>query len=254
MAIVPDSNPVSPSPITAQSPTARRLASATTAAFALLALAAGPALGQDEDVRVRNGGIHVEGWTGQVDARAAENGMSVDDTRFAAEGDGFRITTGPGTTYWNPANMATGSYTVRATFHEPEYMSLNSHPHPYGVVIGGNDMGTDGQSYLYCSAYGNGTFIVRGFGPQPFQLNGPRPQEHPAVSRARGEGSPVTQEIAVTVSDDAVACAINGEVVATYDRDQVVGEGLLTSTDGVWGLRVGHNADVVVTDAGVTQP
>ena len=42
-------------------------------------------------------------------------------------------------------------------------MNANSHPHPYGIVIGGNDLGTPQQSYLYCSAYGNGTFIVRGF-------------------------------------------------------------------------------------------
>ena len=51
-------------------------------------------------------------------------------------------------------------------------MNLNNHPHPYGIFIAGNDMGTDRQSYLYCAAYGDGTFIVRGFGPAPFQLNG----------------------------------------------------------------------------------
>ena len=44
-------------------------------------------------------------------------------------------------------------------------MSLNSHPHPYGIMIAGNGLGTDQQSYLYCAAYGNGNFIVRGFGP-----------------------------------------------------------------------------------------
>jgi hypothetical protein len=32
-------------------------------------------------------------------------------------------------------------------------------------MIGGNDLGTPQQSYLYCAAYGNGNFIVRGFGP-----------------------------------------------------------------------------------------
>ena len=51
-------------------------------------------------------------------------------------------------------------------------MGLNDHPHPYGVFIGGNDLGTDNQRYLYCAAYGNGNFIVRGFGPAAFQMNG----------------------------------------------------------------------------------
>jgi hypothetical protein len=41
-----------------------------------------------------------------------------------------------------------------------------------GIVIGGNRSGHDQQSLLYCAAYGNGTFIVRGFGPAPFQMNG----------------------------------------------------------------------------------
>jgi hypothetical protein len=33
-------------------------------------------------------------------------------------------------------------------------------------------MGSAGESYLYCAAYGNGRFIVRGFGPGAFQMNG----------------------------------------------------------------------------------
>jgi hypothetical protein len=56
--------------------------------------------------------------------------------------------------------------TVRATFNEPKYMNLNSHPHPYGVFIGGNDVGTPSQTELYCAASGNGKSIVRGFGAQ----------------------------------------------------------------------------------------
>jgi hypothetical protein len=43
---------------------------------------------------------------------------------------------------------------------------------PYGIVIAGTDMGTAQQSYLCCAAYGNGNFIVPGFGPEPFQANG----------------------------------------------------------------------------------
>ena len=74
--------------------------------------------------------------------------------------------TGPAVTYWNPANTASGNYTVKATFTEPKYMNLNDHPHPYGIVIAGNDLGTPQQSYLYCAANGNGSFIVRGFGPR----------------------------------------------------------------------------------------
>ena len=60
--------------------------------------------------------------------------------------------------------MASRDFTVKATFNEPKYMNLNSHLHPYGVFIGGNDMGTPSQTELCCAASGNEKFIVRGFG------------------------------------------------------------------------------------------
>lgn len=208
---------------------------------------------QDANRTVAGGGILVPGWQGVVDARAAAAGESVNDAKLFKEGDALHVTTGPAITYWNPANLATGEYTVRATFHEPKYMSLNNHPHPYGIVIAGSNMGTERQSYLYCAAYGNGRFIVRGFGPEPFQLNG-RPQEHPAVNKAAGPGEPVTQEIAVSVRRDNVECAINGTVVASYPRAMVVADGKLKSTDGVYGIRFAHNTEGTVTGLRVTRP
>ena len=167
--------------------------------------------------------------------------------KFAAEGNGFHVTTGPAVTYWNPANVASGDYTVKATFTEPKYMNLNDHPHPYGIVIGGNKLGTDQQSYLYCAAYGNGNFIVRGFGPQPFQMNGGRGEANAAVHKAAGAGAPVTQEIAVSVKGDQVSCAINGTVVATYPKSDLVTSGKLASTDGVYGIRFAHNTEATVS-------
>ena len=130
----------------------------------------------------------VPGWTGKIDAKEETAGMTLNSAKFAKDGDALHVTTGPAVTYWNPANKAAGDYTVKATFKEPKYMNLNSHPHPYGMVIAGNDLGTDQQSYLYCAAYGNGNFIVRGFGPAPFQMNGPRGAADPAVNKAAGEG------------------------------------------------------------------
>ncbi|MFW6078185.1 MAG: hypothetical protein ACOC8B_01035 [Gemmatimonadota bacterium] len=226
-----------------------------TLAIAVLLLLAGPVdvRAQDADRSVADGGIQVAGWTGTIDSRAAESGQSLDDALLAAVGDALRVTTGPAVTYWNPDNTASGDYTVSATFTEPEYMSLNNHPHPYGIVIGGNDMGTERQSYLYCAAYGNGRFIVRGFGPEPFQLNGRRAEEHSAVNQAEGQGEPVTQEIAVTVRDGTVECAINGTVVANYDRSEVVTDGRLASTDGVYGIRFAHNTEAVVEDLTLTE-
>jgi hypothetical protein len=203
---------------------------------------------------VAGGGISVKGWTGKIDAREEQQGQALNNAKLAEEGGVLHVTTGPAVTYWNPANTATGDYTVKATFTEPKYMSLNNHPHPYGIVIAGNDLGTDQQSYLYCAAYGNGNFIVRGFGPEPFQMNGRRGEAHAAVNKAAGVGQPVTQEIAVSVKGETVECAINGTVVASYDKSALVAPGKLKSTDGVYGIRFAHNTEATVTGLTMTRP
>jgi len=200
----------------------------------------------DANRPVADGGISVDGWAGKIDSNAEKAGQTVKDAKFASEGGMLHVTTGPAVTYWNPANKATGNYTVTATFTEPTYMNLNTHPHPYGIVIAGSDMGTAQQSYLYCAAYGNGTFIVRGFGPEPFQMNDGG-AENPAVHKAAGVGQPVTQKIALSVKGDRVECAINGTVVASYAKSELVTAGKLKSTDGVYGIRFAHNTDATIT-------
>jgi hypothetical protein len=205
-----------------------------------------PAQDQTETSRsVAGGGISVPGWTGKIDVSEEKAGQTLNSAKLSQDGNALHVTTGPAVTYWNPANKAAGNYTVKATFTEPKYMNLNSHPHPYGIVIAGNDLGTAKQSYLYCAAYGNGNFIVRGFGPDPFQMNGRR-EANDAIHKAAGPGQPVTQEIALSVKGDRVECAINGTVVAGYAKATLVTAGKLTSTDGVYGLRFAHNTDVIV--------
>jgi hypothetical protein len=201
---------------------------------------------------VAGGGIAVPGWLGQIDANEAKNGAKLEHAKLVKEGDALHVTTGPALVYWHPSNTASGNYTVKATFKEPQYMNLNNHPHPYGIMIGGNDLGTDQQSYLYCAAYGTGNFIVRGFGPAPFQLNG-RGAPAPSVNKAAAKGEPVTQEIAVSVNGDKVECSVNGAVVGSYDKASVVGAGKLKSTDGAYGIRFGHNTEALVTGLTVTK-
>lgn len=230
-----------------------------TAALLFVASVAAPTLvsaqANDEDSRkIAGGGIKVAGWQGKIDAKEVQAGLTLNDASLVSEGGMLKVRTGPAVTYWNPANRATGDYTVKATFNEPQYMNVNNHPHPYGIVIGGNDLGTANESYLYCAAYGNGNFIVRGFGPAPFQLNGPRGEANPAVNKAAGKLQPVTQQIAVSVKDNTITCAINGTVVGTYNKSDVVTAGKLKSTDGVYGVRFGHNTDATVTGLTVTKP
>jgi len=203
--------------------------------------------------KITDGGVFVKGWVGKIDANEEKAGATLNSAKLAGDAKTLQITTGPAVTYWDPANTASGNYTVKATFTEPKFMNLNDHPHPSGIVIAGNDLGTPQQSYLYCAANGNGSFIVRGFGPEPFQVNGRRGEPNEAVHKAAAKGEPVTQEIAVSVKGDKVECAINGTVVGSYDKATLVTAGKLKSTDGVYGIRFAHNTEGTVTGLTVTK-
>jgi hypothetical protein len=220
---------------------------------ASLALVAGALLNAqgDPDRVIPGGGIFVQGWTGQIDAGSVRQGRKLADAKFAQEGAALHVTTGPATTYWNPANTASGDYTVKATFLEPHFMTLNSHPHSYGIFIGGHDVGTDKMTLVYCVAYGDGSALVRGFGPAVFTLRNASPSA--AVHKAAAVGQPVTQEIAWHVKDGRAECSINGTAVASYGQPQLVGAGRLVSLDGVYGIRFTHNVEAVITGFGMTK-
>lgn len=198
---------------------------------------------QDADRKVAGGGITAKGWQGRIDPQAAKKGMTINDSKFMEMGGGFHIQGGPAAVYWNPANVAKGDYTVKATFKEAKTRS--THPHPYGIFIGGSKLDTDNPSLLYCVAYGDGTFLVRGFSEGQV-VNVAKRAPHAAVHKTGEDGS-VAQDIAWTVKGDRVECSINGQVVAGFDKADVVGAGKLESTDGLYGIRSSHNVDVMVT-------
>ena len=222
-----------------------------------LAVVATAATAQDMSTKVTDGGIKIAGWMARVDASRENASLTEKDAKLEAMGSGMHVTTGPAITYYNPANMASGNYTVKATFTEPKFRGLNNHAHPYGIMIGGNDLGTPNASMLYCSAYGTGNFIVRGFAPGTengtFQLSGRRPTPHDAIKKAAGVGQTVTNEVAITVSADKVDCAVNGTVVGSYNKSDVVGAGKLKSTDGVYGIRFGHNTEAHIAGFTMTK-
>ena len=100
-----------------------------SAAAALAALLI-PALlhAQDESRSIASGGISVSGWQGKADAN--RQNQTVNDAKLSGAPDQLQVTTGPAVTYWNPADTASGDYTVtrhfhRAEVHEPQHPSAS---------------------------------------------------------------------------------------------------------------------------------
>ena len=84
-------------------------------------------------------------------------------------------------------------------------------------------------------------------------MNGRMGGSNAAVHKAAGPGKPVTQEIAMSVKGDKVSCSINGTEVASYPKSEVVMDGKLKSTDGVYGIRFAHNTEGTVSGLALTK-
>ncbi|CAN5885479.1 hypothetical protein BH18ACI5_BH18ACI5_19100 [soil metagenome] len=213
------------------------------ASVVAVALAACTVSAQDADRKVAGGGITAKGWQGKIDPGKQNEGKSINDSKFMEMGGGLHLQVGPAAVYWSPANTAKGDYMVKATFKETKVAS--DHPHPYGLFIGGSKLDTETPSFVYCVAYGNGDALVRGFSEgKVVQVSKRAPNA--AVHKAAADGG-VTQEIAWSVKGDKAECMVNGTVVASLPKADLVGPGKLESTDGIYGIRVSHNLDVLVT-------
>ena len=199
--------------------------------------------GQDADKKVAGGGITAKGWQGKVDP-GNKQGLTINDAKFAPEGGGFRVTTGAAGIYWNPSNVAKGDFTVKATFKEPK--QTYSHPHPFGLFIAGKNLDTDKPSYLYCVAQRSGDYLVRQFTDGTVS-NVVRRSPNAAINKTADTNAEVTQEVAWTVKGKKAECSVNGTVVHTIDLADPANTVKLDTTDGVYGIRVTHNSDVIVT-------
>jgi hypothetical protein len=210
---------------------------------AALSLAATSLSAQEADRSVKDGGIKVAGWKARIDRKAMTQGKTVNDSKFASDAGGYRVSVGPAGNFWNPANVAKGDYEIKTTIKELKMAA--SHPHSYGLFIGGNDLESDTETLMYCIAYGNGTYAVKTFHGAKVTTLVDR-EASPALHKADANGES-TNEIGWQVQGNKASCVINGTVVKTFDKSEVVTADKLTSLDGVYGIRASHNLELVIS-------
>lgn len=209
-----------------------------------LLLALAPALtAQDADRSVKDGGITVAGWKGRVDRRPLQQGKTINDSRFAAEGRGFRVSVGPAGIFYNPASTLTGDYEVMGTFKEHKMAA--QHPHSYGIFIGGQGLESESETLMYCIVYGTGTYAIKTFRGATVSTLA-NATAHPAIRRADANGE-ATNTVGWRVKGGQASCVVNNQVVKTLDKADFVAADKLSSTDGIWGIRASHNVELSVT-------
>ena len=174
-----------------------------------------------------------QGWKVRVDR--STNASDPDNTPnlvFQTMGKGLHVKGGPAGTFWNPANSATGNYTLKGTFNLQE---RSSHPNYYGLVFGGSNLDAANQAYAYFTIAQNGMFLVR-------QRQGENVtdvvsrQAHAAVRQPDASGKS-SNTLEVRVAGDTVSYVVNGTVVHSGPKGAL-------RTDGLTGVRVNHVLDV----------
>ena len=215
----------------------------TLAALAMLSVSATSLAAQansDPDKVVANGGVHVAGWTGRIDPRAATQGRKITDAVFASMGSGIHVTAGPAAVYWNSANSPTGNYRVKATFNQTK---ASTHPEGYGLFFAGHDLDSANQSYAYFLVRQDGKFLINHRADDNTVHKIVDWTENAAVKAIDASGKASnTLEINVDATD--VHFLVNGTEVHKIARSVLDSGGGHAGTTGIAGIRVNHNLDV----------
>jgi len=165
-------------------------------------------------------------------------------TKFVTKGSGFLATNPQAAVYWNPANTATGNYTLKGTF---TLVSTTGYREYFGLIFGGSDLDGAGQNYLYFMVEHDGSWLVkRRTGNSTAEVassEGPSS----AVKKAVGNGTS-TNALEVRVTPAKIDFVVNGTVVNSTPKT-----GPAAKTDGVYGIRINHNLEVQVDGFGLTK-
>src|SRR3954449_9714068 len=100
-----------------------------------------------------------KGWMVRADrSTSASDPDGAGAIKFMTMGAGFHAVNPQAAVYWNPANTATGSYTVKGTF---TLLKPSGHTNYYGIVFGGSNLEGPQQTYLYFLVAQDGSWLVK---------------------------------------------------------------------------------------------
>ena len=182
------------------------------------------------------------GWKLRVDrSTMASDPDGAGNIKFVTMGTGFHATNPQAAVYWNPANTASGNYSLKGTF---TLVRPSSHTNYYGLVFGGATLEGAGQNYIYFLVGQDGTYIIKHrAGNAAHDIV---KEANAAVKEPDGSGKS-TNALEVRVMADKIDYLVNGTTVHTTPKT-----GMTAKTDGVYGIRINHLLEVHVDGFGVT--
>jgi hypothetical protein len=197
----------------------------------LAALAAAPLLAQAP-----------AGWKERIDrSQSAQDPDGPGPVKFMAMGNAFHFTNPQAAVFWNPANTATGAYTVKGNF---TLLKPSNHTNYYGIVFGGADLDNANQNYLYFLVAQDGTWLIKHRAGDATTHDVAPKTANAAVKKPDASGKSVNA-LEVRVAADKIDYVVNGTVVHTTPKT-----GMTAKTDGIYGIRINHFLEVQVDGFG----
>ena len=188
-----------------------------------------------------------EGWVVRPDGAAghATHGAppaaapDVKDLVFVTMKPGWHITTGPTVILYQPAQKASGTYTLKSDIF---LFDPGTRQEAFGVLLGGRNLERDDQSYTYFVIRRSGEFLVRRrTGATTVDIKAWT--AHAAIKKFEDKAadkSSVLNVLEVKVAPDTTTFIVNGaEVTRVATRD--------IDTDGTVGLRISHQLNLHVS-------
>jgi len=178
-----------------------------------------------------------KGWLLRADRSAnASDPDAPGVIKFSAQGSGFHAVTPQAAVFWNPANVASGNYTLKGTF---TLLKPSDHTNYYGLVFGGSALEGPQQTYLYFLVAQDGTWLIKQRAGD-LRTNDIARMRNPAVKTPAANGMS-TNALEVRVMPEKIDYAINGTVVHSTPKT-----GATAKTDGLYGIRSNHRLEVRV--------
>jgi hypothetical protein len=185
-----------------------------------------------------------KGWRVRIDRSTnASDPDAAGPVKFVTMGSGFHATNPQAAIYFNPANTATGNYTLKGTF---TLQKPSGHTNYYGLIFGGSDLEGPNQKYMYFMVAQDGTWLVK-------RRNGDATEDvsqrtaNDAVKKPDASGKS-TNALEVRVGRDKIDYVVNGTTVHSTPKS-----GATANTDGIYGIRVNHLLEVHVDGLAATK-
>jgi hypothetical protein len=176
-----------------------------------------------------------KGWKMRVDrSTSASDPDAPGAIKFTQMGSTLHAVNPQAAVYWNPANTASGTYTIKGTF---TLLKPSGHTNYYGLVFGGSNLDGAAQSYTYFLVAQDGTWLVKKREGEVASDVLPKMASN-AVKKPGADGKSVNA-LEVRVGPDKIDYVVNGTVVQSAPKTGV-------KTDGIYGIRVNHLLEVSV--------